>query len=282
MLMAIGKRSLFPLIAVLSIAANGQTAQPAAPAIALQPYTAPDQTASAGIPAGWKVTSAGQTVIRIAGPNGEAVVLGNTVVAHNAAFQLGQRPANGIDISMPNSASLEQKLVMILQQGAAASNKPVPQVTFDSAAPLTLPPSLGQCGRFVASITGSQGSMKMMGVFCSLPMDASGTYKTISLLAQAPAATAAQSAPAAQAIFRSYQIPTAWLQKKLAPVDAAAPSMAVGGNPAATTAAANATNAATIRAMEGANNSANCFSLGVLRETPNYDLPRSCGGTKPD
>ena len=31
-----------------------------------------------------------------------------------------------------------------------------------------------------------------------------------------------------------------------------------------------------------ANNSANCFDLSVLRETPTYDLPRSCGGTKPD
>jgi len=282
MFMTVGKRSLFPLIATLSIAALGQNAPPAAPAIALQPYTAPDQTASAGIPAGWKVTSAGQTVIQIAGPKGETVVLGNTVIAHNAAFQLGQRPANGIDISMPNSANLEQKLVMILQQGAAVSKKPVPQVTFDSATALTLPPSLGQCGRFVASVTGSQGSMKMMGVFCSLPVDAAGNYKTISVLAQAPAATAAQSAPTAQAIFQSYRIPPAWLQKKLAPVDAAAPGGTTGGNPAADLAAANAINSATIRSMRSADNNFNCFDLSVLRETPTYQLPRSCGGTKPD
>jgi hypothetical protein len=149
----------------LSIDANCQNAQPAGPNIALRPYTAPDQTASAGIPAGWKVTGAGQTVIRIAGPNGEAVVLGSTVIAHNAAFQLGQRPANGIDISMPNSASLDQKLVMILMQGAAVSRKPISQVTVKSATAVTLPPALGQCGRFVLSAAFNQGPMKVMAVF---------------------------------------------------------------------------------------------------------------------
>jgi len=30
------------------------------------------------------------------------------------------------------------------------------------------------------------------------------------------------------------------------------------------------------------NNMANCFDLSVLRETPTYNLPKSCGGSKPD
>jgi hypothetical protein len=41
-------------------------------------------------------------------------------------------------------------------------------------------------------------------------------------------------------------------------------------------------NRSTILGAAGANNSANCFDLSVLRQTPTYDLPRSCGGTKPD
>jgi len=269
------------LLAV-SIGATCQTAQPAAAAIVLESYTAPDQTASAGIPAGWKVTSAGQTVIRIAGPNGEFAVLGNTVIAHNAAFQLGQRPANGIDLSMPNSASLAQKLVMILEQGAAANSKPIPQVTIDSATPLTLPAALGQCGRFIASATSNQGPLKIVAVFCSLPLDAAGNYKTIALMAQAPTAIAAQSAPAVQAIFASYRIPAPWLQRKLAPVDAAGPGGATAGNPAADIAAANVINGVTNRMIQGASIGANCFDLTVLRQTPSYLLPRSCGGTKPD
>jgi hypothetical protein len=95
------------------------------------------------------------------------------------------------------------------------------------------------------------------------------------LLALAPSATAAQSAPTAQAIFQSYRIPAAWLQKKLAPFTAPPP-------PAATAAAAAMISRSTMLGVAGADNSANCFDLGVLRETPKYDLPRSCGGTKPD
>jgi len=266
----------------VSIAANSQNARPTGPTIALQPYTAPDQTASAGIPAGWKVTGAGQTVIRIAGPNGEAVVLGNTVIAHNAAFQLGQRPANGIDLSMPNSAPLDQKLIMILMQGAAVNHKPISKVTINSATAVTLPPALGQCGRFVASAAFNQGPMKVMAVFCSLPMDAVGNYKTIALMAQAPAVIAEQTAPTAQAIFRSYKIPAPWLQRKLAPVDAAAPGGGMAGNAAADIAAANIINGETNRMIQGADTGVNCFDLTVLRETPTYLLPRSCGGTKPD
>jgi hypothetical protein len=100
------------------------------------------------------------------------------------------------------------------------------------------------------------------------------------LFAQAPAAVAAQSAPTAQAIFRSYRIPASWLQKKLSPHFAPPPAMAGGAvNP---NALANAINESTAIGIAGANNSANCFDLTVLRETPNYELPRSCGGTKPD
>jgi hypothetical protein len=205
-----------------------------------------------------------------------AVSLGNTVIARNAAFQLGQKPANGIDLSMPSTATLAQKLTMILQQSAASSGKPAPQVTIDSTTPLQLPPTVGQCARFVADLAGQQ-AMKLLAVFCSLPLDSGGAYKNIMLAAQAPAATAAQAAPIAQAVFQSYRIPTAWLQKKLAPFTAPPAASA-----AATAAEAAAINKSTLAGMAAANNSANCFDLSVLRQTPTYDLPRSCGGTKPN
>jgi hypothetical protein len=253
---------------------------PASPAIALQPYTAPDQSASAGVPSGWQVTKGDQTVITFSGPQGETVSLGNTFVAQNAAFQAGQRGANGIDLSMPYSATLPQKLTMIIQQGAAIGGKPVPQVTVNSATPIQLPAALGQCGRFVASLAGGSANVKVMAVFCSLPLDSGGAYKNIMLYAQAPAAVAAQSAPTALAIFQSYRIPAAWLQKKLSPHFA--PAMAASGGAANSAAAAAAINRSTIISAAAVNNSANCFDLSVLRETPTYDLPRSCGGTKPD
>jgi hypothetical protein len=190
-----------PSLAFLSIAAVCQAPAPAAaaasPAIQLTPYTASDQSASAGVPAGWKVTKGDQTVIQMTGPQGETVFLGNTVIARNAAFQPGQKPANGIDLSMPYAATLAQKLVLILQQSASASGKPAAPPTVDSATPLQLPAAIGQCGRFVADAAGQQGPVKLLAVFCSLPLDSGGTYKNIMLLAQAPAATAAQAAPIA-------------------------------------------------------------------------------------
>jgi hypothetical protein len=257
--------------------ATTSAAGTASASVQLQKYTASDQSASAGVPTGWQVTKGEQTVIQMTGPQGVTLSLGTTVVAQNAAFQPGQRPANGIDLSMPYSATLPQKLAMIIQQGAAASGKTLSQFTVSSATPLQLPPTLGQCGRFVAGFSSPQGPMKVMAVFCSLPLDAGGAYKNILLYAQAPAAVAAQAAPVAQSIFRSYSIPTPWLQKKLAPHSVAQPPMA--GNSAA---AAALLNQSTIRGAAAANNSANCFDLSVLRETPTYDLPRSCGGTKPD
>jgi hypothetical protein len=254
-----------------------------APAVALQPYTAPDQSASAGVPSGWQVSKGGQTVITMTGPQGETVSLGNTFVAKNAAFQPGRRGSNGIDLSMPSGATLSQKLAMIIQGNAVAAGKTAPQFTVTSATPIQLPAALGQCGRFVANLTDATGQTKVMAVFCSLAVDAGGTYKNIMLYAQAPAAVAAQSAPTALAIFQSYRIPPAWLQKKLAPnVAPPPPAQKAGpGAPANPNALADQLNGETIRGMAGADVSDNCFSL-AMRDTPTYQLPKSCGGPKPD
>src|SRR5262249_53326016 len=64
-----------------SVAAKPIAAQApaAAGAVALKPYTAPDQSASAGVPSGWQVTKGEQTVIQMTGPQGEAIFLGNTM-----------------------------------------------------------------------------------------------------------------------------------------------------------------------------------------------------------
>lgn len=255
----------------------------AAPAIQLQPYTAPDQSASAGVPSGWKATMGENTVIQMSSPDGVTVSLGNTVIARNAAFVPGQKPSNGIDLSMPYTATLPQKLTMMLQHSAAAAGKSSPQVKIDSTTPLQLPAQIGQCGKFVADLSGDQGVKKLMAVFCSMPVDSGGTYKNIMLLAEAPEAVATQAAPTALAVFQSYRIPATWLQRKLAPFTT--PPAAVASS-AVSAAASNAEAAMIMRSTNAAEasslNSANCFDLSVLRETPTYQLPRSCGGTKPD
>jgi hypothetical protein len=166
---------------------------------------------------------------------------------------------------------------MIFQQSAAAAGTPAAQLTVDSTTPLQLPATIGQCARFVADFTGPKGATKMMAVFCSLPLDTAGRYKNIMLVAEAPPAVAAQLAPTAQAIFQSYRIPADWLQKKLAPFTA--PPAASSAATAAETAMINR---ATMQSAAAVTNSANCFDLSVLRETPTYQLPRSCGGSMPD
>ena len=270
-----------------ALTAGCQSPQPkpaaTAPATQLEPYTAPDQSASAGVPSGWKVTNGQNTVIQMTSPDGVSVFLGTTVVAKNAAFQAGQHAANGIDMSMPYSAALGQKFTMILQQNAAVSGKPAPQITIDSSTPLQIPPAIAQCARFVADASSQPAPVKLMAVVCSLPLDSGGTYKNILLLAQAPTAIAAQAAPTAQAVFQSYRIPSTWLQKKLAPFTAPPAAAATAGvSAAASNAEAAMIMRSTMQSQAAVNNSANCFDLTVLRETPTYELPRSCGGTKPD
>jgi hypothetical protein len=260
---------------VICVAAGGQAAKPAAstgsPAIQLTPYTAPDQSASAGVPAGWQVTKGGQTVIDMTGPQGVTLDLGNTFVAQNGSFQAGKAGPKGTDLTMPASAGVSQKLIMIMQQNAVIAGKPIPQFTVASSTPIPFPANLGECGRMVLDNLAAQGEMRIMAVFCSFPVDMGGTFKSIVLMASAPAAVASESAPMAQAIFQSYRIPAAWLQSKLAPFHAPPAAKASSGSAAKTMQETEAAEAA-------ANNSANCFDLTVLRSTPTALLPMSCRG----
>lgn len=261
------------LLAALSAAALAQSTPSAAPAPKLQAYTAPDKSASAGVPPGWKVTTGGQTVIVMTGPNNETINLGSAVVARNAAFQLGQKPANGVTLSMPDSASLADKLTMILENATVAAGSPEPKVTITSSTPLQVPATLGQCGRVMASIDGVKGLMTQATLMCSLPVDSGGTYKIFFKIAQAPPAIAQQEAAIAGAVFASYRIPANMLQQKLAPFYVPP-------------AVANAETAAILKqtaiSQQQSLTQANCFDLTVLRETPQYLLPRSCGGPRPD
>ena len=155
-------------VVLVCVSAGGQATKPAGPAIALKAYTTSDQSASAGVPAGWTVTKGAETVIQMTGPEGVTVSLGNTIVAQNDAFQANTHLANGVDLTMPYTATLAQKLTMIFEQNAAVANKVAPQVTIDSSTALQLPAAVGQCARIVADMAGAQGAMKVMAVYCSL------------------------------------------------------------------------------------------------------------------
>ena len=204
----------------------------AAPPVKLQTYTLPDKSASAGVPAGWKVKGGGAGMIVMTGSQGENITLGQIILAHDGPFQVGQKGPDGAAITMPSSAKLSDKLIMIYQQTAAAGGQPAPQIKFLYGKLLQVPAAMGQCGTFIVSNSAIQADA--MGTFCSLPVDSGQFFKNIIMNGFAPAAVAAQAAPIVSAVFKSYKIAPGWTQKMLGPYmtpAAAAPSAQGGGDP---------------------------------------------------
>ena len=255
---------------------QAQQSPPASATPALTPYTAPDGSAQAGVPPGWKVTKGAETVIQESGPNGETINLGATFIVRNAPFQLGQKGTNGIDLSMPNSATLDQKFTMLEQWGASLSNAGDPGVKIASSAPIPLSIPNVQCGRITGTVNTPTGNQAFGLLMCSLPVDTGGTYKVMFKLAQAPPAIAAQEKALAGAVFASYRVSPAQLKLKLAPHFAPPPP------PPAALGTGGGMNQQTINMMRGADISSTCMDLGVIREEPNWQLPRECGGQAPN
>jgi len=280
-----------------------------------QQYTAPDQTASVDLPAGWHVIKSGHGFINAAGPNGETVDLGRVIVARDAAFQPGNRGGGGADINLPYQATLDQKFTMIVQSSAALAHRAAPEVSIISTTPIQMPGEFGQCARILGGITGQSGPEKFELAFCSMPLDAGGLYKNIFKLVTVPARLAAQERTTLEAVMRSFTIPRDLVGQLFEPAGTqpeatggdtsqrnGAQANAAQANGATTNASrangapgtasrtvqqmtgaqkiaeANAINASTIAGMRSSNRNAECFDLVVLRETPKAQLPRKCGG----
>jgi hypothetical protein len=205
--------------AFVSARAQGKPSKaPAATPVQLQPYTAPDKSVSAGVPSGWKVTSADSGMIAMSGQQGESIAVGQIIVAHDGPFQAGQKGPDGAALTMPSSAKLSDKLVMIFQQTAAINGKPAPQIKFVYGALLHVPAAMGQCGVFVVSNgSGNANLGDAIGILCSLPDDSSQFFKSILMIGSAPAALAAKTASTVLAVFKSYTIAPGWTQRMLAP-----------------------------------------------------------------
>jgi hypothetical protein len=223
------------------VTARAQATSPAAATVQLQPYTAPDKSASAGVPSGWQVTNAGSGAIAMAGPQGEAVNV-QVIVAHDGPFQLGQKGPNGADLTMPSSAKLSDKLVMVLEQQAALKGMPVAQLKYLYQAPIQMPSGMGQCGMFAVSIAGGANAGDAMGIFCSLDDSSAKFFKSFLMYGAAPATIAAQTVPTVEAVLKSYKLAPGWTQKILSPytpADSADPGPGGSGYPSAASASAN-------------------------------------------
>ncbi|MGD1106321.1 MAG: hypothetical protein ABR865_04695 [Terracidiphilus sp.] len=273
-----------PVIAIIigltaSVSARAQakpSTAPAAPPVQLQPYTAPDQSASAGVPAGWKVASASGTNIVLSGPQpSEVIDLGEGVIAHDGPFQVGQKGPDGSNMSMPFSAKLTDKLTMVFEQRAALSGNPAPQIKFLYAAPLQSLPAGFQCGVFVIAVSGIATPGDALGIFCSLPEDSAQFFKTFLTFGSAPTAIAAKDVPTVAAVLKSYKIPPAWLQKKFAPFTA--PASASPGQGTGSPAEVQMYLQAMQEQQEVIDRGATCADAGIIG-TPNIQVARECGG----
>jgi hypothetical protein len=260
-----GNLSLIPLCAALiftAIILTSVSTPAQAPATssapALQPYNTPDGSAQAGVPPGWKVNKGGETVIQMSGPNGEILNLGTTFIVKDAPYQAGQVPANGIDLSVPNSASLAEKFTHIVETAQFVAKASPPEIKITSATPFTA--RLGfQCSTLDGSNIGDKGAFTFRAIVCSLPVDSGGTYKVIAKLWQAPPAIADQNKVLAETVLASYRVPQPWLQKKLAPHFAPPPASSV------------------LPAVPLPNDlDPGCFDLAIIREVPADKLPAYC------
>jgi hypothetical protein len=209
--------------------------------VPLRPYTASDKSVSAGVPYGWQVTNAGGGDIAMEGPQGETVNI-EAIVAYDGPFQLGQKGPSGAGLTMPSSAKLSDKLVMVFQQQQALIGRPVPQLQYLYAAPIQMPSGMGQCGMFAISAVAGANAGNAMGIFCSLDDSSAKFFKCFLMYGAAPASIAAQTVTTVEAVMKSYKLAPGWTQKLLSPytpADSTNPGPGGSGYPSGASASAN-------------------------------------------
>jgi hypothetical protein len=239
-----------------------------APSIPLQTYKAADTSASVGVPAGWKVTKAEYGIIQMSGPNGEAISLGNTLFVRNGPYQPGQKTSGLIAMTLPNQATITQKVEAVWQMGAAASGDPTAHVSLISATPVPLG-NIAQCGIFLGSQTGAKGAANWEMRFCSMPMDTNGIFKLFWLDAIIPASLATQERATAEAVLSSYRPSPATLLALLKPETPPLPPMGAAGP-------GGAPMSSTLYAEQQAQQTSDCMDEGVIRGEPEWQLPPYC------
>jgi hypothetical protein len=190
---------------------------------------------------------------------GEAAILGKVTGAHNAPYNPNAAGSDSTGLDMPYAADFKDKVAMLVERLQVYAGRPAPQGSVTSVTPIPVPADLGQCGRFAGNMTDPSGNLAVVGALCVMPLENLGDYKTILILAQAPAAESATLPQLAQSIFASYNVPLAYLQTLLKSWDQVAGRPIVIMNPVST----------------------QCFTLAVLHATPTAQLPRACGGTAP-
>lgn len=232
---------------------------------ALKTVTNSDKTASVGLPDGWKLAKGSNGYIYVTGPNDDRINLGASIVGKNAAA--GTSVSGDIVFALPFSASIKDKYTTIVQIGAARQGLPKPQLTYASQAPTKLP----MCARLLGSFNAGGQPRKFEAIVCSLQPDYLGYYKNIVFVANIPSNRVTQDRAIVEQIVSSYRLTPDMFKKLLSSYTPLPPRPAAGYGAAISGMAP----------YEDPTNS-DCFDYNVIRESPPWEVPMHCGGTKPE
>lgn len=193
---------------------------------ALHKVTLPDSTASASIPAGWRVDpkSGGGTML-IRGSQGEVVILDSVFlaqdpngIAHRNLRQRGMQPLAGT-IVYPANADLAKSAAQIIQLLSRSKGFVPAGLRIDYAEPVSPPAGSSFEGDRCALAAGQidpngKGMQAMFRVLCASSPDPYGDYRFADYVAYFPHTEAALANAVAGAIFSSFVVDQALVARR--------------------------------------------------------------------
>lgn len=176
----------------------------------------PDGSGSVGLPAGWKVLSAGNGTVNAEGPAGQGVLLGMPlpVVSRNVAVKFPDIPSAAL---FPGSIRVDfgDPVRAMLDVVAASSQKAgggLKVTKIKAVEPAATPNGRGAFVRFAASVGGK--TVEVFGYYAILPIDDVQALFYCSAV-QAPSARYAKDLPELMAIWRSWSLSDATAKARL-------------------------------------------------------------------
>ncbi len=187
-------------------------------AAALHQATLPDNSASVGLPDGWRISqeSGGGTIIA-EGPNGEKAALGFPLLAMNSAdprVQQTMRFAEGAGrntsyaraLYYPYGGDPARAYVELIQLFRQRHGAPPGNFQIASAQPMNTPGS--RCTHLTGTLDLQDGAgpQALETIFCTGPLSPMGQYMNLIYSVSVPAARAAAEQATAQAILASFSL----------------------------------------------------------------------------
>ncbi|HEX8817561.1 MAG TPA: hypothetical protein VF753_18865 [Terriglobales bacterium] len=198
-----------------SVAGNGGVG---GKAVALHTFTLPDNSASVGLPDGWRVQpNSGMGTMFVEGPNGEAAALGFPYLASDtnnpsvrqtmASLQRGalQNTSYAKALYYPYGGDLGKTFVDLLNMARSKQGQGPVTVKIASETPVQFPPPW-RCAHLLGQIDpqDGKGMREMNTIFCSSPPARFGSYMNIAYHTALPMAVADKERATMGAVLASF------------------------------------------------------------------------------